>query len=313
MLDIQKFNRKIILITIEKNTMKHPLKISILTLLFITSGLTSFAQNNSKLFNDRRVINSHSVEVLNKSFLDIRIGHRFGDVNGKWNTLYGLEVANDVFIGAEYGVTDKFMIGLSRTKGSANLKMLVNGLAKWNLLHEKNGKPVSLTLVGVSTVSTMQKNENPNTLTSFPSFVNRLSYCGQLVVGKQVSNKLALQANFSSLHRNIVEDPDKNLMFSAGLAARIQVNKTVALISDLNVPLTGPQSPFSTGQQLSTKQYYLPLGFGIEFDTGGHVFQLNLTNAKGIPQTDFLANTTSSWLDGEFRLGFTISRVFKVR
>lgn len=293
--------------------MKHSLKSTILSLLFISTGLTSFAQNNAKLFNDRRVINSHSIEVLNKSMLDIRIGHRFGDINGSWNTLYGLEEATDVFIGAEYGLTDKFMIGLSRSKGSAKLRMLVNGLAKWNILHEKNNKPISLTLVGVATVSTMQKSELPNTLTSFPSFVNRLAYCGQLIAGKQVSNKLALQANISSLHRNIVEDPDKNLMFSAGVAARLQLNKTIALISDLNVPLTGPQSPFSDDQQLSTKTYYMPLGFGIEFDTGGHIFQLNLTNAKGIPQTDFLANTTSSWLDGEFRLGFTISRVFKVR
>jgi hypothetical protein len=294
--------------------MKQSLKISILSFLFSGVALTSsFSQNDSKLFNDRRVINSHSVEVLNKSFLDIRIGHRFGDVNGQWNTLYGLEVANDVFIGGEYGVTDKFMVGLSRSKGSGKLKMLVNGLAKWNIFHERNNNPFSLTLVGVATATTMAKNERPNTLTTFPSFVNRMSYCGQVVIGKQLTDKFALQANVSTLHRNIVENPDKNTMFSTGFAARLKLNKTIALISDLNIPLSGPQSPFADGNQGVDKEYHMPLGFGIEFDTGGHVFQLNLTNAKGIPQTDFLATTKSSWLDGEFRLGFTISRIFKVR
>ena len=293
--------------------MKNSLILSIIALLVLSINSKGFSQKDAKLFNDRRVINSHSVEVLNKSFLDIRIGHRFGDINGTWSTLYGLENATDVYIGAGYGITDKFMVGLSRSKGSSKLRMLVNGMAKWNILHEKNNKPVSLTLVGVATISTMQKSELPNTITSFPAFINRFSYCSQIVAGKQLSNKFALQANLSFLHRNIVEIPDKNAMMSTGFAARLKLNKTVALIGDLNIPLSGPQSPFASGNQGSEKEYNLPLGLGIEFDTGGHVFQLNLTNAKGIPQTDFLANTDSSWLDGEFRLGFTISRIFKVR
>ena len=291
-----------------KQIIKNTYRIAIL--LLCTCSLK--AQSPTKLFNDSRVINSHSVEVLQKGTLDIRIGHRFGDVGGAWNTFYGLEQATDVYIGGEYGLSDKFLVGLSRSKGSAGLRMLVNGLAKWNLAHEKDGKPFSLTLVGLATVSTMQKSDSPSSLSHFPNFLNRMSYCGQWVIGKRISPALSLQANISALHRNIVLIEDMNTTISVGMATRIQLNKTFALIGDINMPLNGPQSFFQESSA-NLPDFYIPIGVGMEFNTGGHIFQMNLTNARGIPQTDFLASTTSSWLDGGFRLGFTISRVFKVR
>ena len=59
-------------------------------------------------FKDSRIVNVQSVETLAKRRLDVRIGHRFGDLlgdNGGWPTFYGLENATDVMIGAEYGFT----------------------------------------------------------------------------------------------------------------------------------------------------------------------------------------------------------------
>ena len=289
------------------------MKFLLSTLLFSFSFVILQGQSASKLFNDTRVINSHSVEVLDKGHMDIRIGHRFGDMSGKWSTLYGLENATDVYIGGEYGISDKLMVGVSRSKGSSSLKMLVNGLVKWNLLHEKNNKPVSLTLVGLATASTMEKSSSPFSLSYFENPLQRFSYCGQAVIGKKVNAKTSFQGNFSVVHRNIVKVGDVNTTISAGLATRIQLNKALAIIGDVNLPLNGPQRMFNTGQPADLPQYYIPFGLGVELGTGGHIFQINLTNARGIPQTDYLANTTSTWIDGGFRLGFTISRLFKVR
>jgi hypothetical protein len=58
--------------------------------------------------------------------------------------------------------------------------------------------------------------------------------------------------------------------------------------------------------------YYMPLGVGIEIETGGHVFQFNLTNGEGIVNQDFIITSPDSWLKGQYKLGFTISRVFGV-
>ena len=56
--------------------------------------------------------------------------------------------------------------------------------------------------------------------------------------------------------------------------------------------------------------YYNPLGIGIDIETGGHVFQVHLTNAFGITENQFLPYNTSSWKDSDMRIGFNISRVF---
>jgi hypothetical protein len=53
-----------------------------------------------------------------------------------------------------------------------------------------------------------------------------------------------------------------------------------------------------------------PLAVSVEIKTYAHVFQLNFMNSRGIGEGQFIPYTTSNWLDGEFRFGFTISRHF---
>ena len=53
-----------------------------------------------------------------------------------------------------------------------------------------------------------------------------------------------------------------------------------------------------------------PLGIGAEFQTGGHVFTINFTNARAVSQFNTLSNPNAIWGRGEFRFGFTISRMF---
>ena len=61
------------------------------------------------------------------------------------------------------------------------------------------------------------------------------------------------------------------------------------------------------------RDFHFPLGFGLEWETGGgHVFQMNFTNATGLVETDYIPYTTTSWLDGEYRFGFTIARKFRL-
>jgi len=261
-------------------------------------------------FKDTRVINSHSIETIKRGRLDFRIGHRFGDAAGEfggWGNFYGLEDAADVLIGFEYGMSDKMMIGINRTKGSNALKQNLNGLIKLKLMQQEEGgnKPFSLVLVGVGSYSTMPKSAVPGSLSFFEKGVHRASYHASFILGKKFSHRLSLQLNGEWTYRNLVPSLDKNDLVSLGGAARIQMTKSLGLLVDLNVPLSN----------LRTKEneYYYPLGFGLEWETGGgHVFQMNFTNATGLSETDFLPYTKENWGNGEFRLGFTISRLFKV-
>lgn len=293
----------------------------LLPILFFGSPAILSAQNLEKVyqtFKDRRVINTHSVETLPAHKLDIRIVHRFGDLageNGGFQTFFGLENATDVAIGAEYGWTDRFTVGLFRAKGAgitpegnSGLRQLTNGILKYRLMHQTvNGEvPFSLTAVGMVSLSTASRIEdNPDLIRSFPEFAHRMATNWELIIARKFSEGFALQFIPAYTHRNLVTFDDENGIFSLGVATRIQLNKVVGIIADMTVPFNG--------RRTSDNGYYLPFGIGLEFDTaGGHIFQLNFTNATGIMETDYIPYTISSWGAGEFRLGFTISRLFNL-
>ena len=271
----------------------------------------------SNTFRDTRIINAHSVETLPDRKLDVRITHRFGDLagdNGGFQTLYGLENASDVMIGAEYGWNDNLTIGLFRTKGAGSypsgdpgLNQLLNGVVKQRILWQTtdNKMPVSLTFVGIASMSTARAIEGEfSSIQNFPSFSHRLAYTGQLLLARKYSFGLSLQLTPSYTYRNLVLFNDSNGIFSLGGAARMQVSKFVGVIVDATFPFSDIRN--------SDNGFYPAIGLGVEIDTGGHVFQINLTNAQAISENDYIPYTTSNWLDGEFRLGFTISRLFNL-
>ncbi len=260
-------------------------------------------------FKSTRIINSHSIETLNKRNLDIRIGHRFGDIAGQfggWSTLFGIENAADIYIGAEYAILDNLLIGMSRTKGAGPLKQFLNGFVKYRFLRQTldNKIPLSITGVAGTSWSTMKKSSNPEALNNFSKYAHRFVYVYQLLLGRKFGDAFSLQLHSKYIHRNIVPVGDQNDMVSIGLASRIQISRVFAALIDVDYPFSSLRT-FNNG-------YYFPLGVGLEINTGGHVFTINFTNATAMTEADYLPYSRSNWGDGGFRLGFTISRLFKL-
>jgi len=295
---------------IKENLANMTKRILLFCTLFLSFQLAQ-AQEEDKLvfetFKDTRVINTHSVETLHSGKMDIRIGHRFGDLvgsSGGWQTFYGLENAADVMFGVEYGVSRTLTIGINRTKGSGPLKRLLNGIVKYKLLKQKkdNSMPVTMTFLGVASASTMAKSDNDEVLNFFEKTSHRFIYTGQLLIARKFSDNFSLQVIPSYTHRNVVGFNDENGIFSLGFASRIQLSKVFGIIVDGTFPFSELRT--------SENGYHPAIGVGLEIDTGGHVFQINFTNATAISETDYIPNTTGDWAEGQFRLGFTVSRTF---
>jgi len=280
--------------------------ILLLALVCITHTYAQERELVQRTFKSTRVINTHSVETLQKNKLDIRIGHRFGDLAGDaggWATFYGLENASDVLIGFQYGVLDRLTVGLTRTKGAGPHRALLNGQIKYRLLWQNDKMPLSVTLLAGTGFSTMQASENPEALNRFEKYSHRFSYVYQAHIARKFSDRFSLQITPSYIHRNITQFDVENDLFSIGAATRIQLSKVYALLVDVTAPFS---------EQHSNGDFTLPIGVGLEIDTGGHIFQINLTNAEGMAETDYIPYTTSLWGEGQFRLGFTISRLFNL-
>lgn len=275
-----------------------------------------FAQDEDpRVFKDTKIINSVSIETLEKRKLDFRVGHRFGDLAGDvggWPTFYGLENAADIMIGFDYGLTDKWMIGVSRTKGSDELKQNVNLSTKIRLADSRSGGsfPFTITVYGLASISTMPKSKSSEpSLSTFSNSAHRIIYHMQFMAGKKIANRLSIQALAGFTYRNVVREGDRNDLASIGGAIKYQFTKTFAVIGEGVYPFNGSRDL----QNDSNPTYFPSTGLALEWETGGgHTFQINFTNAKGLVATDYIPNNTSDWSEGEFRMGFIISRLFSI-
>jgi hypothetical protein len=289
------------------------MKKTLFTIILSVFTLMAFSQVEGKVFQtfkDTRVINSHSTETLKAWYLDFRVAHRFGDIAGSrggWQTLYGLESATDILIGFELGLSDRLMAGVNRTKGAGPLKQNVNAFLKYQLFRQTTDGmvPFTVTLVGTGSISTVEPSEDPETIQAFRKFTHRLSYTGHLLIGRKFSERFSLQFGGGVSHRNIVIDNDENTFAFINAATRIQLAKWLGFIAEGTFPFSELRN--------ADNGYFPALGVGFEIETGGgHVYQINLTNATGIAETDYIPYTTSDWSEGQFRLGFTIARLFKI-
>lgn len=280
----------------------------LLVLSCLALASASYAQNVEETFSGTRVINGHSVETLKSRILEFRIEHRFGDIagtNGGVQQFFGFDQAADIRFAFEYGLSDKWMIGLGRSKGTGSpYRSLVDGFTKYRILtQEKDGTPLSLAAMGSAVISYQTATTDLTQVTSFPKFSHRMAYSAQLIAARKFGERLSLQVMPTYVHRNLVTNDDSNGLFSLGGAVNYKFNKTYGLTVEYY------QNFNPSGLRENMKN---SLGVAFEWTTNGHNFKMNFTNSRGFGETQFIPYTTSDWLAGEFRFGFSISRKFKL-
>ena len=260
-------------------------------------------------FKGTKLINAQTIQTVKKKTLEFNIAHRFGDmdifnkkgINSGGHTLYGMENASNIKFSFDYGITDKLSIGWGRSKMNEH----VDGHLKFRFLEQKTeGLPVSAAYYGnvaVSFVANLPDNK----------FENGMSYTHQIIIASKVTRGISLELLPTFVHRNYVdqtivhstnESVDENDLYALGFAGRFKITKRMAFVADYFLTF----SEFRDADN----GFYDAFGIGIEIETGGHVFHINVTNSAGLIENDIIPSTTSDWGRGEYKLGFNISRVF---
>jgi hypothetical protein len=250
-------------------------------------------------FRSTRLILSQTTETVKKKTLNFLIIHRFGDFAGKsggGQFDWGLDDVADVYLGFEYGLTDNLNVDFGRS----TIGRLVNIDLKYAILHQTtdNSTPISFTLFGESGI---------NTYGAYNTFSDRLSYFAQAIISKQFGSNFSLQVSPGYITENIANPtlvPGNNDLqfFTISAAARLKVTKHMSLVVDY-------AHPFSTFRN-GANGFSDPLGFGIEIESGGHVFTINISNPRAVSALNYFSNTQTDFGKGQYRLGFTISRIF---
>lgn len=258
-------------------------------------------------FMSSRVINGHSVEMLRKGVLEFRVEHRFGDIagaNGGVQTLFGLDNSSDIRIAFEYGITDNVMVGIGRSKGTGNpYTSLIDGFAKYRIFQqEKKGMPISMALIGTSSMSYAKATSDESMVQHYPKFSHRFAYCAQLNIARKFGERLSVAVMPTVVHRNYVLQSDVNTLFALGGALRCGLTSKTAILLEYYHCF----NPSGT-RVMNTNS----LGIAFEWITFGHNFTINLTNSRGFGETQFIPYTYEDWLKGQFRLGFCIGRKYQ--
>ena len=244
-------------------------------------------------FKDTRIINSQSNETPAGGVLHFVIAHRFGQISDGPYELWGLDNAS-MRMAFDFGITDRIAVGLARN----TYQKTYEANAKVRLI-EQGAFPLSLTGYSVMMCNGLRfsQAEVQNYFTS------RLSYAHQLVIARKFNSEFSWALIPSFVHRNLVaETTDPHDQWIIGTGGRYKLNQRLSINAEyfarLNVPSGDP--------------YVNSLSLGVDIETGGHVFQLHVTNSRGMFERAFLSETSGEWANGNLFFGFNLSRVFTV-
>lgn len=254
-------------------------------------------------FKTTRLVSGHSIETNAEGVLQFLIGHRFGRLNSGWRDLYGIDNAT-IRLGFEYGITDNINIGVGRS----SFEKTYDATFKWRFLRQKSGAmnfPFTATWVSSSYLNTMEW-PNPERENYFSS---RMNFHHALLLARKFGNALSVQLMPTLAHRNIVQTKeDENTIYSMGVGSSIRL--TASLRANFEYYFIPEDQIFST---IGGEKVRNSLSVGVDLETGGHVFQIFLTNSRGMAEKFLVGETTGNWLDGDIHFGFNVSRVFTLK
>ena len=285
------------------------------TLLFIGVFITSFdlwSQDDlmamfedeettnyaTATFKATRVVLGQSVENPKNGNLNFLIQHQFGSMKNGGYEMWGLDEAN-IRLGFEYGITDWLGLGFGR----ASFNKTFDFYGKLRVLRQSSGKkvmPVTLSFFSAMYYNSL-KWDNPDEVHYESS---RYSYYNQILIARKFSDKLSLQISPSMLHRNIVETKEEdNDVFSVPVSGRFKLTNRLSLNAEYIYLLPG----------YTADNFQDAFNLGFDIETGGHVFSVYVTNALGIQEPYYVAQSTGEWGKGDIRLAFNLYRTFTLK
>jgi len=257
---------------------------------------TDSVQNKyvSSVFKGLKIINFESTKMASKKEFYFVVSHRFGSVKGGFKELFGLDQAA-TRLNFIYGISNGLNVGFSRSSYQKTYEMSL----KYRLLQQgvNGGSPV--TIVGFNSISV-------NTLLDeafLPEleFNDRLSYVSQLLISRKFNKNLSLELIPTLLHENLVENNKQdNTQYIMGIGGRYKITKRLSFNCDYGYHLNREHNSVFKNN----------LAVGVDIETGGHVFQLQFSNAQPSFESGYLAKATGDWENSEIFFGFNLSRVF---
>jgi hypothetical protein len=239
-----------------------------------------------RTFLDSSLAHLPSTDSLGKGALEFRILHRFRpsarEAGG--GGLYGLDGGAWISFGLAYGFTDRLEAGIRRTNLLRDYEAFVKGV-----IVEQSGR-IPLSVAFRESLSVARE----DSVTA-----NRRRLGAQLILTRRFGDRVSvLLAPTYVTHTNSEDPEDGRDTGAVGLGGEIRLTPSHAITGEWIVQTTGVKGRFQGAS----------LGYTIA--TARHAFQLLVTNVQGTHTDLYSPGGDLDPGEGEFRLGFNISRTF---
>lgn len=243
-------------------------------------------------FKTLKIGNLQSTKIGDKGELYLIVSHRFGPLKDGFDTFLGLDQANTK-IELLYSFWEGTQFSLSRESFEKTVAFTVKSR------FTKQSESFPFNLVGYATA-------NINTEISNSRFTNytlqsgdRMSYAVQLLASHRFSKRFSFEFAPTYVRENlqILEETGtaNHNQFAMGFGGRLKLSKRVSLNAEYVHNFNRDENSI----------FYNPYTFGVDIETGGHVFQLLFTNAQSSNEPGYISNA-----GGDIAFGFNIVRVF---
>jgi hypothetical protein len=249
----------------------------------------------SAAFKGLQVANMQSTKLPAKGEFYFLVSHRFGDLTNGANNFFGLDAAYTKLAGI-YGVTNWLSLGVSRHTYQKTYELA----AKYKFANQiDGGSPV--TIVGYNTMDI--RSDLKTDLYPDLKFNDRLAYTTQLIVSRKINNSVSVLVNPILVHKNLYDElTDQKNTYLLGAGARCKLSKRLSLNLDYAVRLNLPEAYDYT--------YHNPITLGLDIETGGHVFQLVLSNSQTMNDVAYYTTASGITQGKGIFFGFNMYRVF---
>ena len=247
-------------------------------------------------FKGVQICNMQSTKLPAKGEWYFLVSHRFGDLGEGINNFFGLDNALTK-IGGIYGVANWLSLAATRHTYNKTYELA----AKYKFANQiVDGFPV--TIVGYNTMDINSELKKDALLPGL-KFNHRLAFTTQLLISRKFSDSFSLELTPIYVHKNLydgIKDQKSTLLLGSG--ARYKVAKRLSVNLEYAARLNLPEE--------SVSMYQNPLTIGLDIETGGHVFQLVLSNSQPMNDVAVYTNALGDWNGGSIYFGFNMYRVF---
>ena len=249
-------------------------------------------------FSGWKMVNLPTNRMIPANNFLFLIGHRFNPrLKDGYDAFFGLDGSGIIFLNLAYAFSDNFLVNLGRSNADDDVELH----AKYRI-HEQDsqgGWPISL---GIQT--------SLNWLSEKQAGQNRLrgevlKFTTQLMITRAITEDLGVGVVPGILFNPSTTESDEDALLTIGVGGRWRFYRNFSITAEW-VPIV---SGFTRTATFGNQNRFDSWGAGLEIATGGHVFQILLSNSVGLTTDQYLRGGDLDIQEGDVRLGFNIFRI----